>query len=166
MAFTFLIPLDGSPFSEQVLEPALRLARAADGRVILLRVVPPAHGTGRVEPGAAAADVGSALYPHAPQVHTFETPTQAAERQEAEARDYLAAVAARLQGMAVTPLVRHGWHPAEEILAAAKATGADVIAMTSHGRTGVAHLLVGSVAEAVVRAGQTPVLLVRPADRD
>ena len=52
-------------------------------------------------------------------------------------------------------------HPAELILAAAESTGADLIAMTTHGRTGVKRWLLGSVAERVLRASPLPVLLVR-----
>jgi nucleotide-binding universal stress UspA family protein len=52
---------------------------------------------------------------------------------------------------------------ANEILRVARETSADLIIMCTHGRTGIRRLLVGSVAEAVVRAAGVPVLLQRPA---
>jgi nucleotide-binding universal stress UspA family protein len=52
--------------------------------------------------------------------------------------------------------------PAERILSAASAAGADLIVVGTHGRRGVAHALLGSVAEKVVRSSPVPVLAVRP----
>lgn len=52
--------------------------------------------------------------------------------------------------------------PFYEILATARETGADLIVMATHGRTGLAHLLLGSVAEKVVRMAPCPVLTVKP----
>src|SRR5215218_8713131 len=57
--------------------------------------------------------------------------------------------------------VRFG-SPAGEIDAAAKDLGADLICVSTHGRTGLAHLLLGSVAEKIVRHAPCPVLVVRP----
>ena len=51
--------------------------------------------------------------------------------------------------------------PADEILAAAKATSADLIAMATRGRSGLGRALFGSVAESVLRASPVPVLLIR-----
>ena len=52
--------------------------------------------------------------------------------------------------------------PTAEIDAAAKDLGADLLCISTHGRTGLAHLLLGSVAEKVVRHAPCPVLIVRP----
>jgi nucleotide-binding universal stress UspA family protein len=57
-------------------------------------------------------------------------------------------------------MVRRG-QPAEEILASARAAGADLIAMTTHGRSGLGRLLFGSVAEAALRQAEIPVFLMR-----
>jgi nucleotide-binding universal stress UspA family protein len=56
--------------------------------------------------------------------------------------------------------VRRG-HPADEIVAAARETGADLIAMSTHGRGGLGRLVFGSVAQAVLRHADMPVLLMR-----
>jgi nucleotide-binding universal stress UspA family protein len=53
--------------------------------------------------------------------------------------------------------------PAGEILAESARWGADLIVMGTHGRHGLAHLILGSVAEGVLRRATVPVLLVRPA---
>jgi nucleotide-binding universal stress UspA family protein len=60
--------------------------------------------------------------------------------------------------------VRYG-SPAGEIVAAAKDLGADLICVSTHGRTGLAHLLLGSVAEKIVRHAPCPVLVVRPTQK-
>ena len=61
--------------------------------------------------------------------------------------------------------VRRG-EAAEEILKAAREAKADVIAMTTHGRTGLGRLLFGSVAETVLRESELPVLLMRWSEAD
>ena len=63
----------------------------------------------------------------------------------------------------VTPVLRQG-HAATEIVQAAKDLKVDCIAIATHGRTGLAHLVFGSVAERVVRMSPCPVLSVRPVE--
>jgi universal stress protein A len=63
--------------------------------------------------------------------------------------------------IAITPVVRSG-SPAEEIKRFAEEEGADLIVMATHGRTGLKHMLMGSVAEKVVRISTVPVLTVKP----
>jgi nucleotide-binding universal stress UspA family protein len=163
MTLHILIPVDGSPLSEIVIEHARRLARDCSMEVTLLRVVPPARDTGWREETAGRPDVGLAIHPGEPRIHEVETTTQAAARLETEAIDYLNRIAQRFGDatVAISPSVRVGTDPATEIVAAAQACGADQIAMATHGRTGLRHLLLGSVAEAVVRHSPVPVLLVR-----
>jgi universal stress protein A len=66
-----------------------------------------------------------------------------------------------LEGLNVTFEARIG-SPAEEIVDAAKEWTADLICLGTHGRTGLSHLLLGSVAERVVRLSPCPVLTCRP----
>lgn len=77
------------------------------------------------------------------------------------AREKLKELAATLQGRcpAVHATVRVGT-PWEEILATAAAVGADAIVAGTHGRTGLAHAVLGSVAEKLVRMSPVPVLTV------
>jgi nucleotide-binding universal stress UspA family protein len=79
-----------------------------------------------------------------------------------EAEKYLRAVAATpaFDGLRVLTTVRSGEAP-REIIAAAKETQTDLIAMTTRGRTGLSRLLFGSVAEAVLRTADVPVFVLR-----
>jgi nucleotide-binding universal stress UspA family protein len=133
-----LVPLDGSRVAEAVLPHATELARLHDGEVVLLRV-------------ELASNYGT------------EMVTEAERQAVEEARRYLTDVAASLREARVrvsTAVVPYGYAP-EQILAQANLTGADLIAMATHGRTGVGRWMLGSVAEKVLRAAVTPVLLVR-----
>ena len=84
------------------------------------------------------------------------------EARRHEAEEYLAPISAALrsQGVNTAWAIRRG-RPADEILAAAQEGGADLIAMATHGRTGVGRLLFGSVAEAVLRRATVPVFMIR-----
>ena len=84
------------------------------------------------------------------------------EARRHEAEEYLAPISAALrsQGVNTAWAIRRG-RPADEILAAAQESGADLIAMATHGRTGVGRLLFGSVAEAVLRQATVPVFMIR-----
>jgi len=81
-------------------------------------------------------------------------------RERAEA--YLAGLATEMEaaGVRTERRVRRG-DPVTEIVATARAEGVDLIAMTTHGRTGAARLLFGSVAEGVLRQAPMPVFLMR-----
>jgi nucleotide-binding universal stress UspA family protein len=84
------------------------------------------------------------------------------EKLRADAEAYLAGVAAELRtkGVRVTTTVRQG-EPVEQILAAARDAEADLIAMTTHGRSGLSRLLFGSIAAAVLSRAEIPVFMMR-----
>lgn len=140
---SILVPLDGSPFAEAALPHAIAIARTFGGTITLLRAVEP--------PTASHSYPGLDLF----QISLEE------EHQKAES--YLTAVADRLRsdGLSVQTVVREGW-PAEIIAYRNAALGPKLIVMATHGRTGVARLLLGSVALQVVRHSLLPILLVRP----
>ena len=137
-----LVPVDGSPVAEGVIPFLLDIAGPLDMQMILLRVVTPV---------LPPADAG------APRILVEDLAARTAE-----ARDYLATIAADLlaRGVRVQTRVSSGT-PVTEILAAARDSAVDLIAMTTHGRRGVSRLVFGSVAEAVVRLAECPILLVR-----
>jgi len=87
------------------------------------------------------------------------------ERLNQEADAYLGTIADRLSatGLRVLTTVRVG-DPATEILAGARECDADLIAMTTHGRSALGRLLSGAVAEAVLRRAHVPVFIVRAAE--
>ena len=128
-----LVPLDGSEIAESILPHVKDMAVAHGAEVILLRVLP---ATG-VLPSAA-------------------------EREAMEARNYLSAVEKRLQQQGVNArfTIRHG-EDAEEITDYAEVNDVDLIAMSTHGRSGVGRWIFGSVAEKVLRGTNKPILLVR-----
>ena len=137
-----LVPLDGSPVAETIIPFILDIAGPLDVEVVLLRVV---------EPIPPMVIEGS---PHV-DVEDVET-------RRIDAEEYLAPIAVELRnkGVRVESRVRRG-HPAEEIVAAARETGADLIAMSTHGRGGLGRLVFGSVAQAVLRHVDIPVFLMR-----
>ncbi|MFN8556966.1 MAG: universal stress protein [Dehalococcoidia bacterium] len=166
-----LVTLDGSAVSEAILAPAARLARSMGAEVELFAVGDPhkAHETfaRQVVPESipAAGPSGAILnvpLPSETMPRTAETREQAIERIEDELRAYLMEKVHAFEGLTTSVHVEIADHPAEAIIAHARAQGADMIAMATHGRTGIRHLLAGSVAEAVIRSGVAPVLALRP----
>ena len=137
-----LVPLDGSRLAEGILPFVLQIACPLDLDVVLVRVEQP-------------------IPPQAIEGTTHFTLDDIKARVN-RAREYLAQVAAdlRRQGVRVTTDARHG-DPVTEIVAAARRSGAGLIAMTTHGRRGLTRLVFGSVAEAVLRRAAIPVLMMR-----
>ena len=137
-----LIPLDGSTVAETIIPFILETAGPLGLDVTLLRVVTPPRPAAAVEAGPVVLDN--------------------VEEQCADAETYLVPVATELRanGIRVTTEVRRG-DPVDEILAAIQDSKADLVIMTTHGRTGFGRLLFGSVAEAVLRRADVPVLLMR-----
>jgi nucleotide-binding universal stress UspA family protein/predicted transcriptional regulator len=138
-----LVPLDGSALAERALDLAAAIT-PPDATRVLVRVVAPIE---HAMPGVSA-------------VGTY-VDVAATERATADADLYLDSVRQRLAagGYAVQTAVRHG-QPAAEIVAAAREAEASLIVLSTHGRSGARRWLLGSVADAVVRGGETPVLLV------
>lgn len=141
---SILVPLDGSALAEMALPHASGFAKAFGGDLWLLNVIEP-YTAPYTYPG-----VGMVRMPYEE------------EHQRAEA--YLDGVANGLRddGLTVHTAVRDGW-PAETVASAGRELGASLIAMATHGRTGVLKLLLGSIALGTVRRTSLPVLLVRPA---
>jgi nucleotide-binding universal stress UspA family protein len=135
-----LVALDGSSSAEAVVRFLLEIAGPLDMTLLLLCVVEP------IQPAVADGAV---------VIDDF-----AVRRRDAE--EYLATLAAalRAQGISVTWSVRRG-RAAEEILAAARESDVDMVAMATHGRSGLGRLLFGSVAEAVLRQAPVPVFMIR-----
>ena len=138
-----LVPLDGSERAEGILPLIEQMAGPLDAEFILLQVVEP------LSPAEAIASAG------------FVSPDAFALR-ETEAKQYLSRVERRLskKGLRARIHVALGI-PAEEILAAARTTGADLIAIATHARSALGRLVFGSVAETVLRASSIPVLMIR-----
>jgi len=141
-----IVPLDGSPLAEAILPFLIKIAGPLDMHLTLLRVVEP------IPPQVAEGSRHVIL--------------EDIEGRRREAETYLAPIARTLErrGIAVSCQVRRG-QPVQEILDAARESRADLIAMGTHGRSGLGRLLFGSVAEAVLRQADAPVFLMRQTEK-
>lgn len=166
---TALIPLDGSSFSRQIVPYVARLLDPAAYTILLLRVGEHARGLIPSPPRPVTSGWPTSMYTSARDVEfsrhpIYENQAEASERSALEG-DLLEAM--RLledAGYHVETEVRIG-EPSEEILACASERRVDLVAMATHGRTGFLGLLLGSVAEQVVRKLTIPMLLLRPSNR-
>ncbi len=143
---TVVVPLDGSPLAEQVLPYVTWLASALYLKVHLARVVS--------RPGDYYSDIGTRM-PYA---------LPGPENLDEEASNYLGNVSNKLRSEGtlsrVECTVLHG-HPAGAIIDFAKVVPDNLVALTTHGRSGIERWVMGSVADRVVRYCGDPVLVVR-----
>ncbi|MFQ5551753.1 MAG: universal stress protein, partial [Gemmatimonadales bacterium] len=138
--------VDGSEQSERCLAWCAKLAKATSAELTVVRVIPP------------APLIQSIYLPDA----VFEM-KQFIEDERKAAERYLSEVVVRLtdDGMTATGRVPVGYQPAMGILKAAEDDSADLIAVGTHGRSGLARVALGSVADKVVRGASLPVLVTR-----
>jgi len=136
-----LIAVDGSQTSRLALDDALKLAREQGAKVLLLHVYEPIVSS---------------------STHGVVDLTQAI-RKEGEEIAAAAVEEARKAGVEARSRVLDaaGRRVASVIAEEAKAAGVDLIALGTHGRRGLEHLVLGSVAEGVARRAEVPVLLIR-----
>ncbi|MCC6453324.1 MAG: universal stress protein [Caldilineaceae bacterium] len=143
---TILVPLDGSKRAEQILPYIEAIASMRESTVILLQVVE-----------AAALTVG-------PSNMLFYEEKDASNRALSSTKAYLEACAddLRARGIAAKYIVEYGI-VVQRILEVAEREKAELIAMASHGRTGLARVFYGSVAAGVMQQTDRPLLLIRSA---
>jgi nucleotide-binding universal stress UspA family protein len=149
---TILLPTDGSECSGKAMAYALSFAKQYGARIVALHVI---DRRWEDQTRVTFAELGQDL-------------TQKIRKgYEEEAGRILheAAEVARKAGVPVETRTLTGI-PFEEIVRAGEELSADLIIMGTHGRTGMSHLLLGSVAEKVVRKAPCPVLTVRPEEHD
>lgn len=129
-----LVPLDGSELGEAILPHLEAVTDSHQAEVILLQVLP-----------------AKGAHPK----------TAAKERHEGE--DYLTRAEQRLleEGMNARCTIRHGSDAAEEIVDYADVNNVDLIAMCTHGRSGINRWLFGSIASKVLQGTSKPILLIR-----
>jgi nucleotide-binding universal stress UspA family protein len=140
-----LVPVDFSDHSDTAISYATMLAQHFGGSIELLHVVE--------DPFVSGAWSAEAFTPNIPEL---------LDQVIADARVRLDALqsAAASEGVALTTNVEKG-RPAQAIVERARSGAFGLIVMGTHGRTGVSHLVLGSVAERVVRTAPCPVLTVR-----
>lgn len=141
-----LVPLDGSKASEKVLPHVRELVNGLKAEVTFFQTIQPLYN-------AVGTPDGIIYVPYTPEeMKSFVV----------GAEDYLARACApfRELGIAVHQKVTLG-DPAEEIIRFADESSADLVAMATHGRTGIYRWMIGSVADKVLHAGNTPIFVVR-----
>ena len=144
---TILVPHDFSASANHAAATARDEAKLHGAKILLLHVI---ELPGQISQDAAIMPEANGGAP----VTVREFATQGAER-------HLADISARLvkDGAHPQSFIRFG-KPSEEIIQFAEENQVDLIVMGTHGRSGLAHLLLGSVTERVVRASKIPVLAV------
>lgn len=145
----FLVPLDGSPLAEEALGTAEQLARAFNGEIDLVRAI---------EPNTWLIDDPWAI-------SVYDQSMVDIERQQREqAGKYLDGLASALNAKGITASVTvvEG-NAASVIRRVARDYQAHAVVMATHGRGGATRMLLGSVADSIVRSARLPVFIVRPA---
>jgi nucleotide-binding universal stress UspA family protein len=143
---SILVPVDFSDCSAEVVEHAAELARGLGAQLRVLHVVDP--------PGGIALDTPLEIGQDGRDTQTV------IEYLADDAEQRLPRYLEQLDNVSVQSMVRIG-PPADTIVDAADEIGADLIVMGTHGRTGLAHMLLGSVAEQVLRRTRRPVVTIR-----
>ena len=137
-----LVPLDGSELAEKALVQAEQLAKTFDGEIILFQVVPfmPIYGSPELV-----------------------TPLIVDEKHRESVEKYIQDLAENLKkkGLKAAGVVKTGQQVPLEVIEFAKEIGADLIVMSTHGRTGLTRWFLGSVTLKVLTRAETPVLLIR-----
>lgn len=138
-----LVPLDGSRLAERVLPYVEEIARRADAEVILISAITP---LATWDPGA-----GGVRW----------------DREADLAGEYLEKVREEVAGRGVKARARICWGPAgDSIRDAAEEEAADLVAMTTHGRSGIARWALGSVVGKVISQSRTPLLVIRSSEEE
>ncbi len=146
-----VIPLDGSELAETVLDRAVMLAMPGETELALLRIVVP---------------LPSGSYPDITEGIPLDQDDLS--RRQRDAEQYMQRVSAELRasGFATTVRVEAARHVARAILDYAEEVDADLIALATHGRGAAARVVLGSVADKILRGAPMPVLTFRPTPED
>ena len=140
-----LIPLDGSELAESALPEAEKLAKLTGAKLVLVRVIDYSSRD-------RFSDFGL--------LYEYQAMANALEEERVLATDYLGSLSARLSGEGYTVSSKLVDGIAAKAIVSVAEPG-DVIAMATHGRTGMRRWFIGSIAEEVLRHSEVPVLLVR-----
>lgn len=162
-----LVTFDGSALSEHALAVMAPWVKRWDAEVLLLGVLDPAGVqatvdlAGRQPVGAMRLDSARALTPIPAPPFIVEDRNQAFVAARNMAEDEMRELARRhLPGVPVSVRAEFGEDVAQTIAQFARENMADFLAMSSHGRSGMSQALMGSVASAVVREAQLPVIVI------
>ena len=141
---TILVPLDGSKRAEAILSHVENIAKSNDANVFFLKV--------QEEPIMLERD----------EVHDIAKYHEVFAKQNARSRAYLDTLHARFHENGIHAVTQLAFGPVvRAILNKAAETGTDLIAMATHGLSGLAGVSYGSVAAGVLQAADIPILLIR-----
>jgi nucleotide-binding universal stress UspA family protein len=145
-----LVALDGSPLAEAALDPAMKVAALWDAELSLVQVVPP---------------ITTATGPHLTFPSSYAEHATAMRREAAE--DYIRDVAERVResGVPAVGVAVLGSNVPETLIELADPERVGLLVVATHGLGGVRRMVLGSVADKVVRGAKVPVLVVRPTGR-
>ncbi len=146
-----VVALDGSPLAEQILPHVEALAEKFNSTVTLVRAM------------LSAAQIAAMLEPSVGGVPLDPTLIEETiDIERAEATSYLSQVASALRQRDLKVETESAEGPADDVIAeCAERVKADLVALTTHGRSGLSKLVFGSVADGVLRKAPCPALLVR-----
>lgn len=139
-----LVPTDGSERSVKAVEGAARFARPLGATLVVMSVVEPYSYTNFAE-----------YRPESIEQYDERVTAEAEERLEAARKIAVAA------GVEVKTVMVKSFSPAEAIIEQAEKNGCDIIFMASHGRKGIAAVLLGSETQKVLTHSQIPVMVYR-----
>lgn len=134
-----LIAVDSSEFSMNAAKKGIELAHQLNAQVALLFVIDQSKGLGNVDAGIF--------------------PEEALLVLKKEAEQTLDQLAAMSNGKEILKFMPEG-HPAEDVIKTAETWEADLLVTGTHGRTGLKHLFMGSVAEHIIKHSKIPVMVV------
>jgi nucleotide-binding universal stress UspA family protein len=145
-----LVALDGSRRAEAVLAPAAALAKVFGAKLVLIQVVHPV-----------------VMMTNPPTVFPMGFDEELSRLGRAQAQDYLEGVAEQLdaQGVRTSGVAVLGASVFDTIGDAIRSPATGIVALATHGRGGIRRLVLGSVADKLVRGGELPVLVTRPGGR-
>jgi nucleotide-binding universal stress UspA family protein len=143
-----LLPTDGSPLSEIAIQKGIQFAKTINAKVIGLHVIPEFHAI-TLDP-----------------VMLEDTEDEFARECKAKAEEYLGVIEklAHEAGVPCETSYVVNDHPDEAIVNFAKEAQCDLIAMASHGRSGIRSILIGSVTQKVLARAVCPVLVFHPTE--
>ncbi len=148
-----LVCLDGSHLAEQILPYATEQAKRFNSKVILLQVI------------TDSAAITASMTPTGdPLMMASQVSVEKMESESEEVKAYLSRIAKHMEdaGLDVEPTAIFDPLPGPAIVDHASANKVDLIAIATHGRSGLRRVVSGSVADHVLRESHLPILLIRP----
>ncbi len=163
-----LIPLDGSEFSRQIIGEVRKFFSPDQYDLVLLRVGEPPKGVTGRPTRPASAEVPVPMYDTQTDIEYAQHPVYASQEYEsatAKLLDELQSERSQLQsaGYTVYTAAKFG-DPGREIVTFISDEDIALVAMTTHGRSGLSRMVSGSVAEHVLRNTNVPVMALRPVE--